>query len=100
MAGIRVEEAHERAVRDERHDPLCLVFEGLQTADPEKDDDETDAVTATPTRSARATISKMRVIMRGTVLRVGSAWVIVWFIGIDVDLRCRKIFEIVLSRNG
>ena len=43
LAGIRVEEAHERAIRDERHDALCLVFEGLQTADPEKDDDETDA---------------------------------------------------------
>ena len=43
LAGIRVEEAHERAVRDQRHDALCLVFEGLQTADPEKDDDETDA---------------------------------------------------------
>lgn len=40
VAGIRVEEAHERAVRDERHDALGLVFEGLQTADPEKDDDE------------------------------------------------------------
>ncbi len=43
LAGIRVEEAHERAVRNERHDALCLVFESLQTADPEKDDDETDA---------------------------------------------------------
>jgi hypothetical protein len=43
MAGIRVEEAHERAVGDERHDALCLVFEGLQTADPKKDDDETGA---------------------------------------------------------
>jgi hypothetical protein len=43
LAGIRVEEAHERAVRNERHDALCLIFENLQTADPEKDDDETDA---------------------------------------------------------
>jgi len=50
----------------------CASYLKLQTADPEKDDDETDAVTTMPTRSARAAISKMRVIMRGAVLRVAQ----------------------------
>ena len=40
VAGVGVEEAHERAVGDERHDPVRLVPERLQPADPEQHDDQ------------------------------------------------------------
>jgi hypothetical protein len=40
MVGVRIEEAHERTVRNKRHDAHCLIFEDLEPSDPEKDDNE------------------------------------------------------------
>ena len=40
MAWVRIEEAHERTVRNKRHDARTLIFEGLEPSDPEKDDNQ------------------------------------------------------------
>src|SRR5258708_25985259 len=80
LARIRVEEAHERAVRDESTMPCASYLKAFRPPIQRRTMMRPMRVTTTPARSARAAISKMRVIMLGTVLRLGSAWVIVWFI--------------------
>ena len=40
MAGVRIEEAHERTVRNQRHYAHCLIFDDLEPSDPEKDDNQ------------------------------------------------------------
>lgn len=59
MARVRIEEAHERTVRNKRHDARTLIFEGLEPFDPEKDDNQAQTGTAMAARSARAAISKI-----------------------------------------
>jgi hypothetical protein len=59
MARVRIEEAHERTVRNKRHDARTLIFEGLKPSVPEKDDNQPRRAIAMAARSARAAISKM-----------------------------------------
>ena len=40
--GFRIEEAHERAVGDERDDPFGLVIPKFQAADPDEDHEDSD----------------------------------------------------------